>query len=56
MADDLISAIVSILTAVIGVAIIALLVSPRASTAGVIQSAGSAFNAIVGQAVQPVSA
>lgn len=55
MGSKLIDAIVSILAAVIGIAIVAVLVSKSANTSGVISSAGSAFEGILGAAVKPVS-
>lgn len=48
-------AIVGILVAVVGLAIVAVVVSKNAQTATVIQSAGSAFDSIIAAAVAPVS-
>jgi uncharacterized membrane protein len=48
-------AIVTILTAIVGVAILAVLVSKRSNTAGVLQAAGSAFSNALGVATQPVT-
>lgn len=48
-------AIVTILTAVIGVAIIATLVSSRSNTAGVIAAGGNAFSSILNSALGPIS-
>jgi len=45
----------SILTAVIGVAILAVIFSKKANTSGVIQAAGSAFGGILGIAVSPIT-
>lgn len=45
----------SILTAVIGVAIVAVIFSKKANTSGVIQAAGSAFSGILGVAVSPIT-
>jgi len=45
----------AIAVAIIGVAIIAVLVSRNAQTAGVIQAAGSAFSGILGTALGPVT-
>ncbi|MEM4066703.1 MAG: hypothetical protein QXV17_07575 [Candidatus Micrarchaeaceae archaeon] len=47
--------IVTIATAIVGVAIIAVLVSKNANTSGVIQSAGQAFSQSLGVAVSPVT-
>lgn len=47
--------LISILTAIIGVAIIAVLVSKNANTGDVIQKAGQAFSQILGVAVSPVN-
>ena len=47
--------IVTIATAIVGVAIIAVLVSRNANTAGVIGAAGSAFSQALGVAVSPVT-
>lgn len=55
MSDQLISSVVAVLTAIIGVAIIAVLVSRQANTAGVIQAGGSAFSTALGTALSPVT-
>lgn len=55
MADNLITGIVSIGMALIGVAIIATLVSQRAATANVLTAAGNAFGNAIGAAVSPVT-
>lgn len=47
--------IVTIATAIVGVAIIAVLVSQRSNTANVIQAMGSAFTNALGVAVSPVN-
>lgn len=44
-----------IASAVIGLAIVAVLVSDRAKTASVLQAAGSAFSGVIGAAVSPVT-
>jgi hypothetical protein len=49
------TAIVSILMAIIGVAIIALLVSPSAQTGSVLQAGGSAFSGVLSTALSPVT-
>ena len=45
----------AILMAVVGVAILAVLVSRNANTSGVLQAGGSAFAAILGAAEAPVT-
>lgn len=47
--------VAAILAAVIGVAILAVIVSRNANTAGVLQAGGSAFAQILGAAEAPVS-
>lgn len=47
--------IVTVITAIIGVAIIAVLVSKQAETSAVIKSAGGAFSQVLAAAVNPVS-
>lgn len=48
-------AVVTIATALVAVAIIALLVSGRSQTAGVITAAGNSFSNSLGVAVSPVT-
>ena len=55
MGDKVITSIVSILVAIIGVAIVAVLVSRQAQTSSVIGAGGKAFSQILGAAVSPVS-
>lgn len=55
MGDKLITGIIGVLTAVIGVAIIAVLVSKNANTGSVLTSAGTSFSSIITAAVAPVS-
>ena len=55
MSDQLINSVVTVLTAIVGVAILAVLVSRNANTSGVISSAGNAFSQALGVAVSPVS-
>jgi hypothetical protein len=45
----------AILLAVVGVAILAVLVSKNANTAGVLSAGGSAFSSILGAATAPVT-
>jgi hypothetical protein len=47
--------VITVLTAIIGVAIIAVLVSKNAQTGQVLTSAGNAFSKVLGAAVNPVS-
>lgn len=47
--------IVAVMTAIVGVAILAVLVSRNSNTAGVIQSAGGAFAQMLSTAVSPVT-
>lgn len=53
--DALGSSIVAVIMAIIGVAIIALLVSPQAQTGSVISSAGNAFAGVLSTAESPVT-
>lgn len=53
--SNLTESIVTIATAIVGVALLALIVSKKSNTAGVIQSAGSAFGNALGVAVSPVT-
>lgn len=55
MTDQLFNSLVAIATAIIGVAILAVLVSKNANTSGVITSAGNAFAADLGAATAPVT-
>lgn len=49
------TAIVSILMAIIGVAILALLLSPQAQTTSVLQAGGQAFSGVLNTALSPVT-
>lgn len=53
--SNITESIVAIATAIIGVAILAVLVSRKSNTTGVIQAFGSAFNNALGVAVSPVT-
>lgn len=53
--NSITEAIVTIATAIIGVAILAVLVSQRSNTAKVIGAAGDAFSRSIGAAVSPVT-
>jgi hypothetical protein len=55
MTDQLIGGVVTVATAIIGVAIIAVLVGSNAKTSQVIQSAGQAFSGALGAAEAPVT-
>lgn len=55
MSEHLIGGIVTVLTAIIGVAILAVLVSNKAQTGSVITSAGQAFANDLTAAVAPVT-
>ncbi len=52
--NNITETIVTIATAIVGVAILAVLVSRNSNSAGVIQAAGSAFSNALGVAVSPV--
>jgi hypothetical protein len=53
MSDSLINSVFTVIAAIIGVAIIAVLVSKNSATANVIGAGGSAFSSIIGAAVNP---
>lgn len=55
MEDRLVTSVVTVLTAIVGVAIIAVLVSQRANTAGVLTAGGNAFSNALTAAVSPVT-
>ena len=55
MGERMIEAIVTICTAIVGLAIIAVLVSKKANTASVIQATASGFNNALGVAEAPVT-
>jgi hypothetical protein len=55
MGDNLITAVVSILMAIVGVAIIAVLVSKNANTTGVIGAGAQGFSSALGTALSPVT-
>lgn len=55
MSDQLISSVVTVMTAIIGLAIIATLVSKNANTTGVISAGGSAFSNALSAAEAPVT-
>jgi len=53
--DSALSGIVTVAVAIVGVATLAVLVSPKAQTPAVINSAGNAFTNALGAAVSPVT-
>lgn len=55
MTDQLFSSLVTIAVAIVGVAILAVLVSRNSNTAGVIGAAGGAFSKSLATAVSPVT-
>jgi uncharacterized membrane protein len=55
MGDKAITSAVLVLTAIVGVAIVAVLVSKQSDTANVLGAAGKSFSSIIGAAVAPVS-
>jgi PRD1 phage membrane DNA delivery len=55
VSDKIIADVVAILTAIVSLAIIAVIFSKKADTSNVITSAGKAFDSIIGAAVAPVS-
>lgn len=55
MSEQLVSSVTTVLLAIVGVAIIAVLVSRNANTTGVISAGGSAFSQDLGTALSPVT-
>lgn len=55
MSDSLITSVVTVLTAIIGVAFIAVLVSRNAQTANVFKAGGQAFSGVLQSALSPVA-
>lgn len=55
MTDSLITSVTTVALAIVGVAIIAVLVSKNAATPQVIQSSGQAFSQSLGTALSPVT-
>lgn len=53
--NNITESIVTVATAIVGVAILAVLVSRNSNTSGVIASAGKAFSGALGTAVSPVT-
>lgn len=55
MGKDLLSGIVSIVVAILGIALVAVIVGRAAQTSKVISASGNAFTEILGAALKPVS-
>lgn len=55
MGDNIISSGVAILTAIVGLAIVAVIFSNNSDTKNVVGVAGNAFQTILGKAVSPIS-
>jgi len=55
MGDQIISGVVTILTAIVGLAVLAVLVSRQAQTTNVIKAAAGGFAQDIGAAVSPVT-
>lgn len=55
MNDNFATSIVTVLMAIIGVAIIAVLISPKAHTTDVLTAGGTAFSQILSAALTPVT-
>lgn len=55
MGDQLIASVVTVATAIVGLAIIAVLVSQKANTANVVTAGGSAFSQAISAATNPFS-
>lgn len=55
MSEQLLSSVTTVLLAIVGVAIIAVLVSRNANTTGVISAGGKAFSQDLGTALSPVT-
>jgi PRD1 phage membrane DNA delivery len=55
MGKGAIEALVTVLTAIVGLAIVAVIVSKNAQTGSVLAAAGNALSGAIGAAVKPVS-
>lgn len=55
MGEKAISALIGIVTGVVGITILAVIVSNQSNTSGVLTAAGNAFSGILKAAVAPVS-
>lgn len=54
--DEFIKPVVAVATAIVGVAIVAVLVSKKSNTAEVVTAFGSAFSGALREAVSPITA
>ena len=54
MGDNLVAGVVTVATAIVGVAVIAVIVSNGSNSAGVLTSAGNAFSNALNAATSPV--
>lgn len=55
MKDELMTSLVTVATAIIGVAILAVLVSRNSQTANVLSAAGQSFGGALGVALSPIT-
>jgi len=55
MSESLVTSMVTVIMAIIGVAIIAVLVSGKSQTANVLKAGSSAFSTVLGSALSPVT-
>ena len=55
MGDKAVSAVIGIVTGVIGITILAVLVSQQSNTANVLTAAGTSFSGILKAAVSPIT-
>jgi hypothetical protein len=55
MTDQLFQSVTVILTGILGVAILSVIVSRNANTAGVLTAGGNAFSKMLGTAISPVA-
>ncbi len=55
MTGDAVRAIFALASAIIGLAVLAVVLSTRSNTAGVIGAAGNALSAVIGAATSPIS-
>lgn len=53
--DRAVSALVTLISAIIFLAVIAVVLSKKADTSNVLSSAGNAFSSVIGAAVNPIS-
>jgi hypothetical protein len=55
MGERAITGVVAIITAILGVAIVAVILSQKSATSNVISAGGSALSSVLGTALSPVS-